>query len=256
MKKIAISFGVGICLIVAGVTLGGIIDVSHFYVFKDFRWNASRVSDLYMEADLVDCLDVQVHNANVTIYEKENLDRIEIEASQIYSGFEVKQKGQQLKINQPHYRWFKDDSTAQVNIYVPTNYQFEEVNVELSAGEVHMYNVNAHHVNIDSAAGSFLIDQLTCDDLSLDASLGEMTLQNVSVCQQIDIDLGLGDVNMLLKGHESEYNYIVDVGLGNVVIGDNEFSGVADQKIQSARRQKMIDVDCGMGNVYIEMEEK
>ena len=74
------------------------------------------------------------------------------------------------------------------------------------------------------------------------------------MCQnKLAIDTGVGSVSLGVLTQDNHFDYKVDVGLGNVTLGQKSFSGITDQTSYNGN-QLLIDVDCGMGNVEIKME--
>lgn len=254
MKKIGISILVGLCLILGGIALGGLSDVTDFHILNNIKWNAVKKNDIDFESGLVQKMDIELNHGAVFFHEVDGLQGIEIHATNVYSGFEIKEKGNLIIIKQPYYKWWENIQAVQIDVYVPTNYSFEEIDIDMSAGSTQFNNLKAYQIDIDTAAGELSVNGMTCDELNVDASLGKTSFINCSVEHLIDIDLGMGDIYMLLNGQIDDYNYNVDVGMGNVVVGDYQFSGITDQTHYNYGT-KMIDVDCGMGNVTIEMED-
>lgn len=254
MKKVGIGIIIGLCLILGGIALGGLNEVTDFHILNNIRWNAVRKNDVNFESGLVKKIDIELNHGTVAFHQKDGLQDIEIDATNVYSGFEIYEERNQIVIKQPYYKWWENIQAVQIDIYVPTHYSFEEIDINMSVGKAEFNNLSAYQINVDTAAGKLLMDGVICDELNIDASMGKTSLINCSVSHHVDIDLGMGDIDMLLDGHVDDYNYNVDVGMGNVTIGDYQFSGIADQTHYSAGT-KTIDVDCGMGNVTIEMED-
>lgn len=254
MKKVGIGILIGVCLILGGIALGGLNEVTDFHILNNIKWNAVRKDDIYLEASLVKKIDIELNHGTVSFHEKAGLQGIEVYATNVYSGFEIKETGNQITIKQPYYKWWKNIQAAQIDIYVPYHYSFDEVDIDMSAGTADLNHLTAYQIDVDTAAGELSMDDITCDELNIDASMGKTSLTNCSVSRHLDVDLGMGDIYMMLKGQLDDYNYNVDVGMGNVVIGDYQFSGIADQTHYNSG-VKTIDVDCGMGNVTIEMED-
>lgn len=257
LYKVLISFGIGICFICVGISLGGLDDVYQISFVKNVRWHPHEIQDISLEYDKsIRDLEINLHNAQVEFDTSHDINHIEIEAKQLYNGFEIYQKNQKLVIDQPHYWWFSDYEAAQIKIIIPEDFTFDLTTIEMIAGKVNMNNLHTNDLDITVAAGQLELDGVNCYDFSLDSGLGQTLVYNLKGRGHIDVDLGLGDVYMLLEGNESEYNYNVNVGLGNVRIGHEEFSGIADRSSYNSRGRKTIDVDCGLGSVDIEMEEE
>lgn len=256
--KILLSFGVGVCLIFAGISMGGLTQLPEIGFFQTFniKWCYKSIDDIkFSSQSLSDKITINVHKGNVQFYEVDSLQNIEIYAEDIYNGFEIYQKGNKIVVDQPHYFWFSGYDDANIKIYVPTGYSFKKAEVNMNAGVLKVTGIKADKLDVNSAAGKLDMYSAVCNDFDLDAGMGKTSIKYLTCQDNIDIDLGMGDVDVMLKGYQEEYNYSVDVGLGNVKIGDDRFSGIADHKMNHGTTHKKIDVDCGMGSVTIEMED-
>lgn len=260
--KILISFLIGVCLIVIGVAIGGVeqMNISQFSFLKDFQlvWSADRKDDIQLKAaSSIEDIEMNTSMADIEFYEEDHLDYVIVNASHIYSGFEVKQDKKKLIINQPHY-WTTNDSQkrAKIKITVPKGMQFEEMNIKANAGMTIIKNVNAKDVCVENAAGKLTMNNIVCQNMEIDASMSQTDLSQVTCQNHLDIDLGMGDINILFNTHKQAYTYSVDVGMGSVQIGDEKFSGFVEKDSHhGSSHDHHIDVDCGMGSVKIEMEE-
>ena len=69
----------------------------------------------------------------------------------------------------------------------------------------------------------------------------------------VNLDCGMGNVNLELKGNPKSYSYDAKVGLGDFKFNDEKRSGVC-QVYASNRKQNHFSVNCGMGSVNIIMK--
>lgn len=256
---ILICFGVGICLIFAGISAGGLNEVTELGFLQSFhfQWNHRKIDNIqFQSSSSVDRLEINVHKGNIQFIEKDLIENIEIYASDIYNGFEIYQKGDRIVIDQPHY-WLKFGTydQAQIQINVPKGYNLDKIEVNMSAGSTKVSGLKAEKIEANAAAGRLVLNDLECKDFELDASMGTAKVNRLTCEKKTSIQVGAGQVTAILTGIESEYNYKVDVGLGSTTIGDNSFSGITDQKMNHGTTQKLIDVDCGLGSVNVRMED-
>ena len=76
MKRIytiLICLGVGICLIFAGISVGGLNEVSNFNFLRswNFRWHYKIADNIqYISSSSVDILEINVHKVNIKFSEK------------------------------------------------------------------------------------------------------------------------------------------------------------------------------------------
>lgn len=255
VSKILISLGLGLILVFVGIASGGLEKFSLNGILDlDIRFEASSIDNQNMSFENLQELDVDVSNVHINIYEAETSQQIQVKASHLYKGFSMYQEGQCLKIKQPQYWWKKNNKyIGQIDIYVPKGYIFNDVDIEAGFGQSSIEGLNANRLSVDSGFGQFYFNQITCRKFNLENGLGEINGKNIKCQNQLKVDTGLGSVDLRLLQQDNQYDYKVDVGLGTVQLGQNSFSGIADQTSYQGY-SLMIDVDCGMGNVDIKME--
>lgn len=256
--KVLISFIIGLCLIFAGISLGGMNQLYQFSWFDDFhvKWNAHSIHDIHFESDLTkDRIKINTSIAQVNMIEQ-NVDHIRIDASNLYNGFEIYEEGNQIVIHQPHYWWRNANSyQAQIHIIVPINFEFQKIELNSSAGSTICHDFKAHSIDIDNSMGELIMNRVICESMEIDGGMSQTTINQLSCNSHLDAEVGMGAIDIDLYGHKSDYNYNVDVGMGSVQIGNEKFSGIAEKRTSSNHTNKSIDIDCGMGSIDIRMEE-
>jgi len=160
-----------------------------------------------------------------------------------------------------------------VIIEIPEGMKFEDVKMEIGAGELDCPTIVADSLRMDIGAGSIYVDEYVCkeavasvgageiiigkghsEDMDIDVGMGSLTFHG-AVGDSLDVDCGMGNVQMWLEGSEKEHNYEIDCGMGNVMVGSTSYGGVAaDQDIDNGTSSEF-DLDCGMGNLEIHFEE-
>lgn len=167
--------------------------ISEEYKYLDIEFGAGKL-DIYYD----DVESIQIKKANVVGFElktDETSNTLSIEGGLDSNG----------------------DSDAVLTIIIPKDYRFEEVELEIGAGQA---NVTGLKVNT------------------------------------LDVAVGAGQVNIQINGSEKDYTYNVECGIGNVVIGDRSFGGIgANQNVQQDGSVGKINVECGIGEVRIKFAE-
>lgn len=257
--KVLISFGIGICLIIAGLSIGGLGELSEVGLFGhlNFKWKSHEIDDRDFTASHdIDNLEVNVHNGTVQFHTDSHIENIRITANCLYSGFDIYQKSDKIVIDQPHYWWFTQKyERAQIDIYIPEHTSLKTVKLNMSAGVLNVNDLKAETVKIDAAAGRVKASRLECQELKVDTAMGQTSLQEVTVHKKANIDVGAGSASIHLTGHEDDYDTSVSVGLGHVKVGNMSYSGIADRDSHRNDGQIKLDIDCGLGNVKVEMED-
>ena len=90
--------------------------------------------------------------------------------------------------------------------------------------------------------------------MDVDVGMGSFSFHGI-VNGDVDVDCGMGNVQMWMNNSEKDYNYQVDCGMGNITVGKQSYGGVsADQDINNDADYEC-DLDCGMGNIEIHFEK-
>lgn len=117
-------------------------------------------------------------------------------------------------------------------------------------------------VDLDIGAGTLETEWLICRELDIDCGAGSVTV-NGKLSHEADISCGAGEVVLNLENAEEEFNYDLSVGVGEIVIGEKSYSGLAREKEilnhheedehhgEEDEHYGSIDIDCAAGSVMI-----
>ncbi|MEG0277138.1 MAG: DUF4097 family beta strand repeat-containing protein [Coprobacillus sp.] len=254
--KVLISFCIGVTLIAIGVSMGGLSQMRlDFFNHFDWRWDAERINDVdYQTTNSIYEFDIDIHSGTVKFIESDN-DRVEVKANTVYDGFEVYQTGNTLVINQAHYwKWFRSYDRSQIEIYVPKDMTIQKAKLNANAGSLKVYDLKSDSVEFNVGAGNLSIENVKCQDMKLDVGMGNANADNVLIQDTIKISVGMGNTDVELIGNEDDFNYKAKVGLGSVKIGDEKITSLGNEKSNHGTTDRMIDINCGMGRVKVDME--
>lgn len=148
--------------------------------------------------------------------------------------------------------WNGSDSGVIV-LHVPEGFVFDNVDMKLGAGQLIVENVNANSVEMEVGAGQIEVNTLQADNCDIEVGLGEVTVTDARV-NNVDAEVGMGQIEMLLAGSEEDYDYKVSVAAGSVTIGSTEYSGVGQKKTINNEADRMVNLDCGMGEIQVEFD--
>lgn len=133
-------------------------------------------------------------------------------------------------------------------IYIPED--LEEAELDVRVGELYIQDIRANDLSVDAGAGEVTIDNF--DAQEVDFSCGVGLIQAVGTfAGDADIDCGVGEIDLTVGGAETDYNYDVRCGIGEVTVGGMSFDGfVRNRSIQNNAPQD-INIDCGIGEVTL-----
>lgn len=255
--KILLSMCVGICLICAGISIGGANQIHSlpFIQNLDLRIQANRISNFEQDVGYIRSLKIDITKANVTIHEDATRTSVKVKATNVYDGFKVKQDNDVLVIKQPHY-WFKriNSHISQIDIFIPKGYTFDTIKLDAGTGKSSIYNLNARDIQINTGMGDVYFQNIKCQTLDLDTGMANTVIRDIECQEKMKLDAGMGNLTIDVIGCKKDFDYKVDVGLGNVQIGNEKFSGIVDHKSYQ-QGKALIDIRCGMGNVELRMED-
>lgn len=250
--KFSVGMVIGILLIVSGIAMNGLEHLS-IPLLSHLQVYSYAIDDVrYTQSKEIKNIKLDINNAQVKFI-KTNQDDIEIHAKNVYNKFKIYEEGNQVIIKQPHY--LARNKKANIEIKVPNDFTFNQLKLEVGAGKVSVNELYANNVILETGAGALKVGQIDAHQLNVKTGMGDTKLKHV-LCNQLKIDLGMGNVEATLQDKIEEYGYNVGVGLGNVNLGEEKFSGIAQDKTSYSTKERKIDIVCGMGNVDIkEMEE-
>ncbi len=162
--------------------------------------------------------------------------------------------GDELKIKTKKKLVGIKNGAGKIYVYVPQDYLFEEVSLDVGAGTLYVENIRAEEFSVDIGAGEAVIDSFTADEVDLDCGAGEITAAGNAV-REVDIDCGMGEITFTASGKQSDYDYKISCGIGQVVCGDMSCSGIGSERKVSNGTFREMNVDCGVGEVTIHFSE-
>ena len=152
-------------------------------------------------------------------------------------------------------------------IYIPETTEFEKVKMNAGAGKITIENLNTQNLSFELGAGEAKIEEIkisqeckieggagkldiengTINDLELDMGIGEIDL-TAMLTGKNEINAGIGNLNIDLKGNEEDYKIQTNKGIGTVKINGKEMSD--GEKYGNGETH--IGIDGGIGNIRID----
>ncbi|MDR1800389.1 MAG: DUF4097 domain-containing protein [Lachnospiraceae bacterium] len=129
----------------------------------------------------------------------------------------------------------------------------EKMKIEVGAGEVSAYDISTGALEVEVSLGRAVIDGYSVSEAKFSVGAGDLTGYGKAT-EKTKIDCNLGNVELVLNGKESDYDYSVDCGVGDVSVGDYTYSGLGNAKAVDNNGQYELDINCGAGTVKVEFE--
>ena len=285
MGKIGKGFIIGACVcVLIGVVLfvgaacaGGISDAKS--IMENGGITIGISSDDYADWD-----QASEHTISVEDMDEPNLELklgagdfeiIESNATDIVvkssKKIDVKKDGDTIKIHTPERFYFINvgigNSNHDVTIEIPKGMKFEDVKMNIGAGELRCENITADYLKMEIGAGTIavenytsresvisvgagevLVEKGTSEDMDIDVGMGSFIFHGMAN-GDLDVDCGMGEVQMWMDNAEKDFDYQVDCGMGNVTVGKHSYGGVGTEQNIDNNAKYECDLDCGMGNI-------
>lgn len=241
MKKfVKVCLILGAVLAVTGAALcvvGGIfgVDMGRFENLLSFRnnvlWKSNgqgRKIDEYYEGIRNLSLDIGVTSVKI---QESGDNRFHVYGVCYDDNFSCQKDGDTLEV-EGRRRWVHNSrSGEQLTIEIPVGTVFEEVEIDVGVGEL-------------DAAG------LYCRELSIDCGVGSVSVRG-RVEDECSIDCGVGEVSLNLENAQEDFDYQITCGIGDVVLGENSYSGISKRREIDNGTGRDMEIDCGMGSVML-----
>ena len=238
MKKLTkIALGIAVFFAILGICCIGALFAMGFsweYV-SDMIRNGELTTQNMSEYDSSECknMDIEFEAGSLSIY-YDDVDEIEIH-QEGSNNLSCRMDGNTLKIKSKQ-NWIFHSSKGDVRIVIPRDLYFEEVDMEIAAGKVD-------------------VQDLRIKSLEIEVGAGQANLVDVDV-QYLSANTGAGQIQAKLLGAEDDYNYDVECGIGEIVIGQKSFESIGrETSINNPGVERKLDIECGVGQVIIEFQE-
>ena len=159
----------------------------------------------------------------------------------------------------------------EVTVFVPENFSFQEMDIELGGGSCSVGGVNVRELCGETAGGSLLIKEaeaaqvyFSCtagkisyygrvlEDLDIDCAAGNIACSG-EILGDVEADCAAGNIYLELIGQqESDFNYEVDGTGGNIQVGDKSYSGMLFEKEIYHGAPRKMELQSAAGNIQIE----
>ena len=183
----------------------------------------------------------------------------------------VNKDGNTIKIHTP-LKIITTKMDTRATIEIPQGMKFQDVFMNVGAGELRCQSIAADNLKIKVGAGKIIAENFDSEKSVISVGAGEITV-NAGVSADMDIDVGMGsftfhgtangdlvancgvgNVQMWLDGDQRDYNYHVKCAMGNITVGNNSYGGMATDQHIDNNAAYQCKLDCGMGRIAVHFE--
>ena len=145
-------------------------------------------------------------------------------------------------------------SSSTMIVYFPENKNFNNVAIDVGAGNIEIEKVTGSDTDINVAMGQVVISEMETDSLNIEVGMGNAEVKG-NINYEAIVDCGMGQVVMELEGEGKDFNYNLDCGLGSLSVeGVYHIAGIGDSYVNNDASMEM-DISVGMGTVMVSFEE-
>lgn len=157
-------------------------------------------------------------------------------------------------------------------LYVPEGYYFENSSLDLGAGSLSVEELQTGALEANVGAGKMTFEKLEADQAELDCGAGQMTVEELSsrvaevsvgmgsirltgdVTERLDGECSMGELKLTLAGAQTDFNYDLSCGMGELKVGDDSYNGLAQEKQINNNASKNMELECAMGSVVVKFK--
>ena len=172
-----------------------------------------------------------------------------------------------IKEERPDEWFFGNNNEGNLIIYMPQDDTLlDNVSMNISAGDIQIDYLNAKKLDLNLGVGNLEIDNLyVTKEAKINGGAGNISIKSgvisnldlnlgmgkTELTAEIDgsnkIDAGVGNLELNLKGDESEYKFDVEKGLGTIRINNNKIN----EEGIFGKGDIFIRISGGLGNIDI-----
>ncbi len=243
---LAIIAALGVVFLTIGGVMGGFSIGLNRLNFGE--WNGSMETIELTEKAKV--IDIDGERVDINIEEKE-IESIEIEVSENIKSY-ANPEGNTIKVDLDGKRW-KYNECGRIDIFLPKDYELDELKIDLGVGKLDVQGILATELDIEVGVGEGKLENVQATNIEGNVSVGSLEISG-DFTGDVKLECGVGDLMFSDEASLDEFHRVVEIGLGSVDINGEKHMGSMSTS-ESAKGARLLEVECGLGRVEIELEE-
>ena len=211
-------------------------------------------------------LDIELGGCELEIQPSEN-ENVYITTENI-GKFQAYQEEKELKIKATR-KAKEDTQSCKIILYLPVNYAWEKIGIEVGAGAVRIQKLTAAEIELEVGAGQILAEYLEAQEADLSVGAGEIRVDDMKILN-LDISVGMGNfagagviegkaeaecsmgnLSLRLAGAQTDYDYEIECVMGNISLGDKKYNKKVEEQTINNGTGRKISLECSMGNIEV-----
>ena len=266
----AVMAAAGIAMTVTGIALGGLTMLSnadeagpvHDWLQRTGRRveteNTVPDGEMITAYEGIDEISLDLSNLGIVVTPSDS-EAVIVDTSQLSSDIRedvvISQNGGELEMEtdgHSGFHWNADDP-GMLYISIPRGAYYNSFSADVGAGLLEMEGVSAGEISLEVGAGQIIAEGFCTDVLEADCGAGQISLQG-EVLRNADLNCDVGEVLFTLPGGMEVYNYELSCSAGELIVGDEAYSGIRnDMKIDNGS-SCLIEAECRIGRMEIMFE--
>lgn len=130
----------------------------------------------------------------------------------------------------------------------------DDIIVDVGAGKATFQSINANTIITDVGAGAIDLKNASIDDADFQIGLGSMSCTGL-IRSSLDAECGMGSLNLQLNDRQKAHNYVLEGGMGNISIDGHNYGGIGFEKNLDNEAHSTYYLSCDMGSIRITFNE-
>lgn len=225
IKYFALALAICIIISIFSLILSVLNSLGVSVIEKD-----SKVVDAYIINDDINDMDISLNSSDLSIIWGDNLG-----VDSTSKSIDVKIEGNILKISEKNSLFW--DRNSKVTITIPRRFYLNSVDIDSGAGSILIEDINTKELDLDLAAGKVDINNINVlNDTEIDGGAGKLTMDNVTL-SNLKLSLGAGSskITGVFKGNSE-----IECSVGGL-----------DLTLLDSINNYALDIDKAIGKVYV-----
>lgn len=206
------------------------------------------------EFDSISSMDIELNYDELILRESEDRKITVTVDGDAADRVRVSTEGSELQIeNKDDYR--PEERT--VTITYPAGIEFTEVSIDIDKGTAALEDdLKAGEFSVSVGAGTLEnYGIVTAGQTDIEVGVGTVELTDLDA-DYIEAECGVGMMSLDVAGRKEDYNYRISCGVGSVLLGEDEFTGLGStKKVDNNGASRKMQLECGMGTLEVDFEE-
>ncbi len=147
--------------------------------------------------------------------------------------------------------------SSSIEISLPEKKEFQNVTLKIGAGTVEINgDFKADQLSADIGAGTFSsVGSLDVKQTDISVGVGDAEIEKL-ITEKLNGNCGMGNMDITLTGKDTDYNYELKCGLGNLEVDNEQETTLTSgsRTISNPGAEKSVKLECGMGDVNVDFE--